>query len=59
MHDPAHATPGSALVSELTLPVTMMIPVSGRVCVPVVKVVAETVMCQPAPVPELSSTVSC
>ena len=55
--DPTHAALGAAPVSELVLPLNARRPVSGRVCDPLLNVVAETVTFQPDPVPLLSLTV--
>ena len=44
--------------TEVLLPVKTSVPESGSVLEPEVKVVAEVVMCQPAPLPVRSLTVS-
>jgi hypothetical protein len=56
----AHVAVGAAVAEiEVVLPVVTNVPVSGNVWVPFVKVVAEAVTCQPAPLPVASLTVYC
>jgi hypothetical protein len=48
-----------AEVTEPVLPLNTKVPMFGNVFEPEVNVVAAVVMCQPAPVPVASRTVSC
>ena len=51
VHDETQVAVGAVVATELLrLPVKSTAPALGSVCVPVVNVVAETMMCQPAPV---------
>ena len=59
VQDPTQVAVGTAPTRELTLPVKSRAPVLGSAFVPVVNVVAETVIRQPAPLPVLSVAVSC